>query len=72
METIGKVYKEFVTFFSFRLSFKRKDRGGSSGGSGYGCREHRDSISAVPARFIQATSVRRETLNPKWGENFML
>ncbi|XP_025193246.1 BAI1-associated protein 3 isoform X2 [Melanaphis sacchari] len=56
---------------SFRLSFKRKERGGCSGGSVYGCREHRDSISAVPARFIQATSVRRETLNPKWGENFM-
>ncbi|KAF0772787.1 BAI1-associated protein 3 [Aphis craccivora] len=55
----------------FRLSFKRKERGGGSGGSVYGCREHRDSISAVPARFIQATSVRRETLNPKWGENFM-
>ncbi|XKL63073.1 hypothetical protein PGB90_005437 [Kerria lacca] len=47
---------------SFRLSFKRKDR-----------REHRDSISsAVPARFIRATNVRPQTLNPRWHEKFRL
>uniref|UniRef100_A0A1B6CFE8 C2 domain-containing protein n=1 Tax=Clastoptera arizonana TaxID=38151 RepID=A0A1B6CFE8_9HEMI len=45
---------------SFRLSFKRKER-----------REHRDNISsAVPAKFIRATSVRPQTLNPRWNEKF--
>ncbi|XP_066592429.1 BAI1-associated protein 3 isoform X2 [Prorops nasuta] len=48
---------------SFRLSFKRKEH--------FNRREHRDSLStAVPAKFIRATTVKPHTLSPRWDEKF--
>ena len=49
---------------SFRLSFKRKETRN---------REQRDSInSLLPAKYIRATTVKPNTLNPKWNEKFRL
>ncbi|KAF0299412.1 BAI1-associated protein 3 [Amphibalanus amphitrite] len=70
---------------SFRLSFKRKPEsrpsvvsspssaGSGGGGGGCGREGHRDSLShAVPAKFIRATTVKPNTLDPRWEEKFRL
>ena len=73
----------FRVFASFRLSFKRKPESrpavvsspssAGSGGGGAGRDGHRDSLShAVPAKFIRATTVKPNTLDPRWEEKFRL